>query len=96
MDQALAHAAEFRRCLAELDVRGMMRLWKHVAPHLDQPSNERETLLTLHMARTGAESLPLSMRRYSDSWLRERYNGGCGSMLPMELRLSKRWWRPRG
>lgn len=82
-DPGLAHAAEFRRCLIELDVRGIMRLWAHVSPHLHQPANEREALYTLHLARSNAQSLPLKARQYSHKWLLER---GFGSGLDIPLR----------
>lgn len=81
------HAEEFRRCLTELDVVGVRRIWAEVAPHLPQPANENETLFTLHMARTEAQSIPLNLRQYSHRWLRER---GFGSMLPEAL------WPKRG
>lgn len=75
----LKHAAEFRRCLIELDVTGVRKLWAEVSPHLPQPKSIKETLFTLHMARTEAQSVPLGLRQYSHRWLRER---GFGSMLP--------------
>jgi len=81
------HAAEFRRCLIDLDVNGVRKLWAEVSPHLPQPSNVKETLFTLHMARTEAQSVPLRLRQYSHRWLRER---GFGSMLPEAL------WPKRG
>ncbi len=81
------HAAEFRRCLLELDVVVACRLWAHVAPHLTQPANTNETLFTLHMARTEAQSIPLVERQYSHRWLKER---GFGSMLEEPL------WPKRG
>lgn len=76
------HGAEFRRCLMELDVRGARKLWAHVAPHL-ATNSDKEALFTLHLARTGANSIPVKLRVYSDRWLRER---GVGSMLPKHLR----------
>ena len=36
------HAAEFRRCLEDLDVKGIQKLWKHVQPNLPQPKNDRD------------------------------------------------------
>lgn len=77
------YAAEFRRCLIELDVVGICDLWFHVAPHLPQPKNNEEALITLHHARTQAESLPRRLRYYSHSWLMER---GLPSGLPDYLR----------
>jgi len=82
---------DVRRCLLELDVSGIQKLWAQAAPHLDQPKSDKETIVTLHMARTGAKSIPLKLRQYSDRWLRER---GVGSLLPEELRPVG--WRVRG
>lgn len=93
MDEAelkVRHGAEFRRCLIALDVVAMRALWAHVAPHL-ACSSDKEVLVTLHMARAGAESVPVRLRQYSDRWLRER---GIGSLLPEHLRPVG--WRVRG
>lgn len=86
----LAHASAFRRCLIDLDVAGVARIWAEVAPHLPQPETPAGALVALHMARTGAASVPLKLRRYSDRWLRER---GIGSLLPEPLR--PKGWTPR-
>lgn len=90
-EQALKakHGAEFRRCLLELDVVGVMRLWAHVAPHLGQPATPMEALYALHMARTGAKSIPLAQRLYSQRWLNER---GLGSLDMPDDRREKRDW----
>lgn len=72
VEMGLQHAAEFRRCLEQLDVPGIRKLWAHVSPHLAQPKTDLEALTTLHIARTQAESLPLRLRQYSYKWLRER------------------------
>jgi len=37
---AAAHAAEFRRCLVDLDVNGIIKLWEHVAPEQSHCSSE--------------------------------------------------------
>jgi hypothetical protein len=73
------HADEFRRCLIELDVVGMCDLWFHVAPHLHQPRNNEEALITLHIARTESRSISVRLRCYSHAWLSER---GLPSNLP--------------
>jgi hypothetical protein len=86
MDRAtimLKHGAEFRRCLVELDVKGVMALWAHLAPKEWQCRTEAEALASLHLARTAAESVPLKARLYSHSWLAER---GHRSLLPGNLR----------
>lgn len=65
------HGAEFRRCLLQLDVVGVMKLWKHVAPHLaDQTPGE--ALTSLHIARVDAKSVPVKLKHYSRDWLAER------------------------
>ena len=79
------HADAFRRCLIELDVVGVCDLWFHVCPHLPQPKNNEEVLVTIHYARTTAQTVPLKLRCYSHAWLTER---GLPSGLPD-------WWRPK-
>lgn len=44
---------------------------------------DREALITLHLARTKLDTIPLKLRLYSDAWLKDR---GLPSMLPEELR----------
>lgn len=68
-DPGLAHAAEFRRCLLELDVAGMRRLWRHVSPELPQPATAEECLHTMHLARLKLTGIPARARRYSEDWL---------------------------
>lgn len=65
------YEAEFRRCLIQADVAGMMRVWKETAPHLAQLS-EVDTLLALHMARVEAKSIPPRLKDYSIQLLAER------------------------
>ena len=67
----LKHAAEFRRCLVEVDVKGIMKLWRHVAPHLANQTPE-EALTALHMARCEAKSIHNKLKLYSVAWLAER------------------------
>jgi hypothetical protein len=67
----MQHAAEFRRCLLEMDVNGIMRLWAHVSPHLPQPSGA-EALIQLHIARCEARYFPKKAKDYSLSWLAEQ------------------------
>jgi hypothetical protein len=76
-------ASEFRRCLLELDVIGACDLWFAVSPHLPQPKNNEEALITLHHARTQASSIPARLRCYSHAWLLER---GLPSGLPDHLK----------
>jgi hypothetical protein len=75
--------AEFRRCLLELDVEGIKRAWRHVAPNMPPPKDDAEALASLHVGRTAANSMPFSKRAYSHAWLSER---GLPSMLPDNLR----------
>lgn len=67
----MQHADEFRRCLIEADVAGIMRVWAHVAPHLCNLS-PGEALTALHIARIEAKSMPANLKRYSLAWLAER------------------------
>lgn len=76
-------ADDFRRCLEELDVAGVWRLWHIVQPNLPQPATDREALVTLHVARTQATSIRFRLRAYSHRWLTDN---GYPSMLPDELK----------
>lgn len=58
------HHAEYRRCLLEADVPGMMRIWKHTNPNHPQPSPS-DALLQLHIARAEAKSIPKKAKMYS-------------------------------
>lgn len=75
------HADEFRRCLIEIDVAGIRRLWAHVQP--GQPFDDERALIALHMARTQAETLTVRQRAWSHCWLRER---DLPSQLPDHLK----------
>lgn len=86
------HSAEFRRCLEELDVAAMRRLWRHVSPHLPQLKSDAECLVALHHARTQAESIPLRLRAWSHRWLQ---GGGYPSGLPDRLKPSAEQICPR-
>lgn len=86
------HSAEFRRCLEYLDVEGMRRLWRHVSPHLPQPKDDAEALVTIHHARTQTESIPLKLRAYSHRWL---LDNGFPSGLPDALKPSAERIYPR-
>jgi hypothetical protein len=71
MEEGLLHAAEFRRCLIQLDVAGMMTLWAHVAPHLGSQSLE-DALISMHIARCEMKRIDPKLRIYSEVWLLER------------------------
>lgn len=69
---------EFRQLLEDGDVDRLWQMWGRVAPHLPQPENRDQAEITMHMARTAAESIPERHRLYSHRWLTER-------MLPSQL-----------
>lgn len=71
MDAAAAHGAEIRRCLENLDVAGMLRIWKHVAPHLCN-QGPAQALISMHMARVEMKTLGRKLKAYSRDWLLER------------------------
>jgi hypothetical protein len=84
MDHAVikaVHGMEFRRCLRDRDIVGLMKLHNATAGP-DNQFNLKETVYAFHMARAEAESIPLAERQYSDKWLRER---GLGAFLPPKL-----------
>lgn len=65
------YAAEFRRCLIEIDVSGILKIWRHVMPHL-ATLGPSEALCALHIARCEARSVPEKLKLYSVAWLAER------------------------
>lgn len=70
MEEGLLHAAEFRRCLLQMDVKGMMKLWAHVAPHIANQS-PKDALISMHMARCEMKQINRCLRDYSRDWLME-------------------------
>lgn len=78
----IKHGEEFYRCLVSMDVRGIQKIWGHVAPHIPKPQKFSEWLFAMHMARTQSARMPLKLRQYSFRWLQER---GFGSFLPEQL-----------
>lgn len=81
----LLHAAEFRRCLEELDVAAARRLWAYAMPHLPQPASYAEMHATLHHARTQTDSILRELRYYSHRWLLDH---DLPSGLPDRLRAA--------
>lgn len=79
----MKHSHELRRCLVDCDTAGIIKLWRHIAPHLPQPETAYEANAAIHMARTQMESLPEKLRVYSHSWLRDE---GLPSQLPDHLK----------
>lgn len=84
--------SEFRYCLEQLDVVGIRKLWRHVSPHLPQPKDDHEALVTIHQARTRAESMAMRLRFYSHRWL---LDNGYESGLPDRLKPSAERVYPR-
>lgn len=74
---------DFRRCLEDLDVEGARKIWAEIAPGMPQPESADAALVTLHLARTTAESVPFRLRAYSHRWLTD---AGLPSNLPDHLR----------
>lgn len=71
MEEGRKHGPEFRRCLIQLDVDGMLKLWRHVAPHLADQS-ARDALISMHIARCEMRHLAPRFKSYSEAWLAER------------------------
>jgi len=68
---AIKHGSEFRRCLLECDVGGLIALHRAAYPHL-KDIGASEALTSLHMARVDAKSMPRKVKAYSTAWLKER------------------------
>lgn len=71
------------RALEEGDVKFILRNWSTLFPAYPAPKDEEEAEITLHVARTAAQSVQMELRNYSHKWLMER---GYPSMLPQHLR----------
>jgi hypothetical protein len=74
---------EIRRCLIDLDIDGIVRVWGQVQPGFPVPSTRQEVLVTLHLARTAAITVPFRLRAYSHRWLTDN---GYPSQLPDRLK----------
>lgn len=88
----MSYANEFRRCLEELDIAGIRKLWRDISPHLPQPGSDAEALATLHHARTEAGSIAIRLRAYSHHWLLDH---GLPSGLPDALKPEAERLYPR-
>lgn len=73
---------DIRALLEAGDVEGLRKAWKQAAPHLPQPKTFEEAEITMHSARTQAESVGMRYRLYSHDWLLERM---LPSALPTDL-----------
>lgn len=78
-------ALSFRNLLEAGDVDGLRSAWYSIMPGMPQPESREAAEVTLHMARTSAESVSLDKRAWSHRWLTER---GLPSQLPDRLRKS--------
>ena len=76
------YSAEFRRCLERVDVAGVKAIWALEAPN-DPLPDDMATIVTIHQARTSANSIDLKLRQWSHRWLIER---GLQSSLPERLK----------
>lgn len=88
----MQHAAEFRRCLLEMDVEGIIRIHRHVSPHLPVPS-AAEALVSLHIARCETKRFPLKGKAYSLAWLSdhgwEKHDGQWSQGLPRDQAVAE-------
>lgn len=78
-------ATSFRHLLEAGDVAGLMAAWGQVMPGLPQPESRAHAEITMHMARTAADTVNLKARAYSHRWLTER---DLPSQLPDNLKQS--------
>lgn len=69
-EAAVAHGAEFRRCLLHCDVKGLMALHRHTSPHLPEMAVSEATI-AMHMARADVTNFPRRVRQYSVDWLQD-------------------------
>lgn len=66
-----------------MDVDFAVKLWNYTNPQF--PVNRKQAEITMHMARTGAESVPEKHRFYSYRWLCDH---GLPNQLPDRLKPS--------
>lgn len=76
-------SAEIRRCLVDLDIDGIVRVWSRLHPNQPIPPTRAEVLITLHISRTSAISVPFRLRAYSYRYLTDN---GYPSLLPDRLK----------
>lgn len=65
---AVAHGAEFRRCLLHCDLNGLMALHRHTSPHLPEMTVP-DAMIAMHMARADTTNFSRKVRQYSAAWL---------------------------
>jgi hypothetical protein len=69
--ELMRHQREVLRCLLALDIPGIRKVWKEMAPHLDQPESDWDALRAMHEARVRMLRISPQQKRYSEHWLRE-------------------------
>lgn len=74
---------QFRQALEDGDVAILRGLWPQLMPHLPQPKTAADAEISMHMARTSADSVTIKGRCYSHRWLEER---NLPSLLPDYLK----------
>ena len=72
--ELMRNQREVLRCLIALDIPGIRKVWKQMAPHLDQPESDWDALRTMHEARIRMLRISPQQKRYSEHWLRELEN----------------------
>lgn len=77
--------SEFIAALERGDVREVRRISEALHPHLPRAESDAAAEISMHMARTQVDALPLQTRVYSHRWLTER---SLPSQLPDELKPS--------
>lgn len=88
----MSRADVFREALEAGDVAMLRAAFAKTAPHLPQPKTDAEAEITMHHARTQAESVTFAKRAYSYAWLTER---GLPNGLPDRLKPSAMRLYPR-
>ncbi len=85
-------AQVLRGLLDSGDIDGCRRYWREHAPNMPQPETREAAEISMHMARTAAESVRIRARAYSHRWLEER---GYPSQLPERLKPAVDRFYPR-
>lgn len=75
----------FRNLLEEGNVKEIVNMWSSLFPHMPKPKNLEEAEISMHVARTSANSISTRARAYSHKWLIERE---LPSHLPDHLKPS--------
>lgn len=86
----MQHADEFRRCLTDLDVVGVRKIWAHICPHLPQPVTRDDALYSMHLARTKMDKLHPMQKHYSELWLKERMVGRIACSVGLSVLAPRR------